>query len=699
MKKTMFLFLLLWLSASALVAQGLAASGAQSGDAVVPLTLGQSVVALYGPWKFNVGDSPMDPKTGEPLWAEPDYDDSKWEDVDLTPKEGALDPFTGVSGYVPGWTAQGHPGYWGYAWYRIRVRVHPTSGQGLALEGSEDVDDAYQVFANGELQGSFGDFAGSKPIVYSTTPAMFPIIQRGTETAEVLAFRFWMQPSTLVQNDGAGGMHTAPLLGERSVVALHYKSKFVDLIRRFLSTSIETVALLLLSIVAFSLIFFDRSDRAYLWMGALFLTTAAERFAAVLSNLTTVISLNEYNLLEAVLFPFSCALCTMVWWVWFGRIGSRRIPYLVAVLTVLMIISRTFGYEVFYGIIPHAVASRFNILDIVIRILWFGLLVKIAVDAIRHRGLDGWLFVPILLLRGITWFYLELSSVFHIRVYYYPFGVWISPGLITRFLEAVLISFLLLRRLLQSVNDQKEMALDVRQAQEVQQVILPHAITKVPGLMIESEYRPAREVGGDFFQIIPHKSDGSVLVVAGDVTGKGLKAGMLVALLVGAIQNASETTAEPLEILRALNRTLLRRGDAQATCLALRVANDGSVTLANAGHVPPYLNAEPLQMEGALPLGMIEAPDFSQMRFRLAENDHLILLSDGIVEATDAKGNLFGFERIKELLCRATSAAELATAAQNFGQDDDITVLSLVRVGVKEQPFTFKTDTLSTASG
>ena len=62
----------------------------------------------------------------------------------------------------------------------------------------------------------------------------------------------------------------------------------------------------------------------------------------------------------------------------------------------------------------------------------------------------------------------------------------------------------------------------------------------LPGLTIESEYRPAREVGGDFFQIIPHKTDGSLLIVAGDVTGKGLKAGMLVALLVGAIRSAAE---------------------------------------------------------------------------------------------------------------------------------------------------------------
>jgi hypothetical protein len=354
----------------------------------VDIALGPSAVSLYGPWKFTVGDSPIDAKTGKPLWAEPDFDDSKWETVDLTPKKGALDPLSGTRGRVPGWAAQGHPGYWGYAWYRIRVRVHATSGQGLALEGSEDVDDAYQLFSNGELQGSFGNFAGSAPIVYSSTPLMFPIVQPGSEPTGVLAFRFWMQPSTLVSDPDAGGMHTAPLLGERSVVALHHKSKMVDLIRTYLSTSVETVGLLVFSIVAFSLIFFDRSDRAYLWMGALFLATAVDRGAQVLGGLTPLLSLNEFNLLEAILFPLCCALCTMVWWVWFGRIGSRWIPTLVAALTILMMISRIFGYEVFYGIISHAVASRFNILDTVIRVVWFGLLIKIAVDAIRHHGLD-----------------------------------------------------------------------------------------------------------------------------------------------------------------------------------------------------------------------------------------------------------------------------------------------------------------------
>jgi hypothetical protein len=135
--------------------------------------------------------------------------------------------------------------------------------------------------------------------------------------------------------------------------------------------------------------------------------------------------------------------------------------------------------------------------------------------------------------------------------------------------------------------------------------------------VIECEYRPAREVGGDFFQVIPIKTDGSLLIVAGDVTGKGLKAGMLVALLVGAIRSTAETDAEPSNVLAALNRRLLGRGDAQATCLALRIAKDGAATLANVGHIPPYLNGEPLPMEGALPLGMIEDAEPSLM-LRLA---------------------------------------------------------------------------------
>jgi hypothetical protein len=136
------------------------ASSAQTILAVVPpverITVGHSTVPLYGPWKFQVGDSPIDPVTHAPLWAEPDFDDSHWETVDLTPPDKSLDPIYGISGMVSGWTVRGHARHWGYAWYRIRVQVEAPAGERLALAGPSAVDDGYQVLQDGNLLGSIG---------------------------------------------------------------------------------------------------------------------------------------------------------------------------------------------------------------------------------------------------------------------------------------------------------------------------------------------------------------------------------------------------------------------------------------------------------------------------------------------------------------------------------------------------------------
>jgi serine phosphatase RsbU (regulator of sigma subunit) len=118
--------------------------------------------------------------------------------------------------------------------------------------------------------------------------------------------------------------------------------------------------------------------------------------------------------------------------------------------------------------------------------------------------------------------------------------------------------------------------------------------------------------------------------------------------------------------------------------MALRIAADGESLLANAGHMPPYLNGEPLAMEGALPLGMMDDAEFSVMRFTLAAGDRLMLVSDGIVEATDAEGQLFGFDRFQELLRMGKSASEVAGIAQKFGQEDDISVIAVTRTAVLE---------------
>ena len=174
--------------------------------------------------------------------------------------------------------------------------------------------------------------------------------------------------------------------------------------------------------------------------------------------------------------------------------------------------------------------------------------------------------------------------------------------------------------------------------------------------------------------------DGSLTIVAGDVTGKGLKAGMLVALLVGAIRSTVELNSDPGFVVKALNRRLMGRGDAQATCLAMRIDFDGRVTLANAGHLPPYLNGQPIEVEGSLPLGVLPEADVSILRFQLVEGDRMALLSDGIAEAIDPSGQLFGFDRVHELLQTRLSATELANAAQSFGQEDDISVIYVTRL-------------------
>jgi len=676
-------------------------------ESTAHITLGQAAVPLFGPWKFTVGDSPIDPKTGQPLWAEPGFDDSKWETVDLTSKDGAIDPDSGLPGYVPGWTAKGHPGYWGYAWYRIRVAVEARPGAALALAGPANVDDAYQVFDNGALAGHFGDFTGNRPKVYYTQPKIFRLPGPGNRaatigqgaattdetstngtgaagsTTQVLAFRLWMDPGTLASGPDVGGMHSAPVLGEVGAVAADNQMRWLEQIRAYASFAVECLLFGLLAVVAFSLILFDSSDRVYLWMGALFLLLAANAALVEISNWTEVLSAPVFNLLLEGDSALIWAVWVMVWWVWFGLERPRWLPRVTVGLTLLLMASDIVRDEIFFGLVPHAIALHFVAVDLILKLLFFALLSWIVIEGIRRQGVEGWLVLPVVVLRGVAAFTLQLDLL-HIRMVWFPFGAQVTLGVLANILVAVVIALLLLRRLLQSVKRQRLMALDVRQAQEVQQVILPEARLTLPGLTIESEYRPAREVGGDFFQIIPHKSDGSLLIVAGDVTGKGLKAGMLVALLVGAMRSTSELNADPAFVLEALNRRLMGRNNAQATCLALRIDAAGSATLANAGHMPPYLNGEPLPMEGALPLGMMEGAEFSVMHFQLLPEDKLFLLSDGVAEATDTNGKLFGFERVHELLQKSVTAAEVARAAQSYGQQDDISVIAVTRAPVAE---------------
>ena len=666
-------------------AQAAPAQSDSTAGGIAKITLGPSVEPLYGPWKFTVGDSPIDQATHAPLWAQPVFDDSQWETVDLTPT-GARDPLGGFSDYVKGWTARGHAGFSGYAWYRIRVQVVAQPGEELALAGPSYVDDAYELYSDGILVGSFGKFTGSQPTFYFTQPMMYNLPQAPAagSSIRVLAFRFWMAPNTLVSQADTGGMHTAPLLGDASAVLARYQLRWLEPLRAQAAGTFEGLLFLILAAVAFGLTRFDRSDPVYVWMGSVLLLLAANAILVVIATWTQTLSvIPDLLLQDGILSPLLLGAWVMVWWVWFQLRRPAWVPRAVALLTLGFMVSTVIGENLLYPLISPSVGEVFHTVSIGVRFTLLMVLILVVILGIRRQGAEGWLVLPAVVLLMISLFTTELLLL-RIRINWFPFGLRFSLTQVANLLLTVVLFVLLLRRLLLSVRQQRLLALDVKQAQEVQQVILPQARTTVPGLVIESEYRPAREVGGDFFQIIPHANDGSLLIIAGDVTGKGLRAGMLVALLVGAIRSTAELNGDPLFILEALNRRLMGRGEAHATCLALRIAADGKVILANAGHMPPYLNGEPIAVDGALPLGMTERADFSTMRFQLAEGDRLVMVSDGIAEATGPDGQLFGFERVHELVRRARSATEVASAAQSFGQEDDISVITVTRITVLE---------------
>jgi serine phosphatase RsbU (regulator of sigma subunit) len=182
-------------------------------------------------------------------------------------------------------------------------------------------------------------------------------------------------------------------------------------------------------------------------------------------------------------------------------------------------------------------------------------------------------------------------------------------------------------------------------------------------------------VGGDFFQILPTK-DGGVLTVIGDVSGKGMPAAMTVSLLVGTLRTLAHYTQSPGEILRDMNQRMLARSSGGfTTCLVLRCDADGQLTFANAGHIAPYLAGKELPLENGLPLGLAAESAYAESTFQIAPGEQLTLVTDGVVEARDKAGALLGFERSAALSTQ--SAEAIASAAQAFGQDDDITALTL----------------------
>jgi Stage II sporulation protein E (SpoIIE) len=266
---------------------------------------------------------------------------------------------------------------------------------------------------------------------------------------------------------------------------------------------------------------------------------------------------------------------------------------------------------------------------------------------------------------------------FHKRLVFDGLAVVIS--VVVGYTGLVVVSVAESRRRLRFELDKAALDTEMAAAHEIQHLMLPEELPPVPGYAIESIYRPAAQVGGDFFQVIP-LIGGQTLVVVGDVSGKGLSAAMIVSMLIGMLHTISRISQDPAQILAELNSRLFeRRHGGFVTCLAVRLDPSGRVALANAGHLPPWLNGAEVAFAGSLPLSLVASVTPEQVTFEMRPADRLTLITDGVVEARDAQGALFGFDRTQALMLQQASPIALAEAAIHHGQDDDLTVISVLR--------------------
>jgi Stage II sporulation protein E (SpoIIE)/GAF domain len=238
---------------------------------------------------------------------------------------------------------------------------------------------------------------------------------------------------------------------------------------------------------------------------------------------------------------------------------------------------------------------------------------------------------------------------------------------------AAIENALLCAAMVETARERAAYAAELQAASTVQQLLLQSASQATPGFEVDSVYLPASEVGGDFFFVAP-APDGSLTAIVGDVSGKGLTAAMRVAMILGALRR--ETSHDPVDILAGLNNVLIAQGQLGfTTACCVRIALSGEFTLANAGHVSPFLSGQELSTPPALPLGLVPDQVYASIRGRLAPSERLVLLSDGVLEARASDGELYGFERLPGLTLKP--AQEIAETAQRFGQEDDIAVLTV----------------------
>jgi hypothetical protein len=616
----------------------------------------EPIIALNGVWRFHPGDDP-DGKLG---WANPDFDDSSW-------------PLLRSN---IGWGGQGYKGYTGFAWYRFKVLL-PDENRRWAISLPRLLT-SYQIFADSRLIGQFGGLPPHAQYVAGfdqlfTLPPDLP----SRNHAVTFAIRVWHWP--LFSKGVSGGPTSITRVGD--IDALRTQQTY-DAWGRFWSGSAGNALMMMNLLAAFAglfLFWMRPQDREYLWFGIYELLTG----------------------LDHLILDYYRFHPTPEWIIWWLDMTLSTASWLFFLLFIFTILNGRKNW-LFWGAVATEVvtilgqiALRMQWIDLIqYNLIWalalvpyfcciLVLLYQKAKQGVREAQLMlipvafcylSWLArIPLtaVALSGHTWVYRDLHWFFEISQRPFPFSV---NDLADLFMLVAVVAVLPLR-FARSRRDEERLAGEMESARTVQQVLIPNEIPPVPGFAIHCVYRPAGQVGGDFFQVIPLESGGA-LIALGDVSGKGMPAAMTVSLLVGTFRTLAHYTQRPSEILASMNRRMLSRSQGGfTTCVVLRIDPQGSATVANAGHLAPYLAGQEIVLENGFPLGITAEAGYPEVSIQLPVGAQLTLYTDGVVEARAQSGELLGFDRGAALSMQP--AEVIAQTAQSFGQDDDITVLTV----------------------
>jgi len=254
---------------------------------------------------------------------------------------------------------------------------------------------------------------------------------------------------------------------------------------------------------------------------------------------------------------------------------------------------------------------------------------------------------------------------------------------------------LAIESLAQEVRERERIEQELRVARTIQQASLPKEVPRLEGWQIAPYYRPAREVGGDFYDF-HFLSEGRLGLVTGDATGKGVPAALVMSTTCGMLQLAAQAlhSSSPGEVLEQVNEALLARIPLNmfVTCFyAILDPESGSLRYANAGHDLPYLwhsgDCEELRARG-MPLGLMPGMSYEEGEVSLREGNCVLFYSDGLVEAHDPKGEMFGFPRLRARVAEHGEERSLGDllleelysfVGEGWEQEDDITLLTLKR--------------------